>query len=147
MNTNTFVVQALPCPRPSLSIPLSLRIPVDQATRKPLPQLDPNAGRKALAQRRAAWAKLSLRQDWADETFMRSHLRAAGVRIPDNTEPATSTRMKSILRKLWITSPQIIEAVGTSIAGYLTLNPGLPLWAAVALILEATGRFTPKVSA
>lgn len=75
---------------------------------------------------------------------MRGYLKAAGVRIPGRNEPATNTRVKSILRKLYITGPEISQAVGTGIVGFLRLNPNLPLWAAVALLLEATGRYVPE---
>jgi hypothetical protein len=72
---------------------------------------------------------------------MRSHLRAAGISVKYSAEPATVSRLKSLLRKAGIRGPETGTAIGTDLAGYLKLNPALPLWAALALILEATGRF------
>ena len=74
---------------------------------------------------------------------MRGHLRVARVRVGDNTEPATVRRMKSKLRAVGIHTPEIQEAVGMSLERFLEVNPKLPLWAALALVLESAGRFTP----
>jgi hypothetical protein len=90
----------------------------------------------------ALWASLSLRQQWADEGFMRDHLRAAGLRVSSDLEPATVNRLRSMLRKVGIHGPDVQDCVGTNLTGYLERNPGLPLWAALALILEASGGFT-----
>ncbi len=92
---------------------------------------------------RLKWATLDLRQTFADESFMRGHLRAAGLVIRFNDEPATVSRLRSRLRKAGVTGTEARESLGTDLAGYLEMNPKLPLWAAVALVLEATGRFTP----
>lgn len=94
--------------------------------------------------KREEWAALELRQDWADEGFMRAHLQAAGIRIPDNNEPATPARLGTMLRRAGVLGQEAQEAVGTTLAGFLGLNPKLPLWAASALVLEATGRFTAQ---
>ncbi len=72
---------------------------------------------------------------------MRSHLRAAGVSVKYSNEPATVPRLKSLLRKAGVTGTEAKASVGTDLAGFLKLNPSLPLWAAVALVIEATGRF------
>lgn len=128
----------------SLSAPFLTQNPVAQAVPRVLPKLDPHAGRKALAVKRATWATLKLRQAWADEPHMRKTLKASGVRINDNTEPASPARVKAVLRRIGIAGPQVMEAVGTNLTGFLKLNPCLPLWAAVALILEATGNFNPE---
>jgi hypothetical protein len=85
----------------------------------------------------AEWGKLGLRQDFADEAPMRSYLRAAGVRIGSDLEPATPRRVALVLSRVGVTAPMIRQAVGAGITGYLEKNPRLPLWAAVALILEA----------
>ena len=85
---------------------------------------------------------LDLRQTWADADFMRAHLRAAGLRTPDSSEPATWSRIRCLLRRAGVDAPESMTSVGTSLAGFLTLNPSLPLWTAVALVLESTGRFT-----
>ena len=103
-------------------------------------------GREARLTRVAEWATLDLRQQWADEDFMRDHLRAAGVRIGSNLEPATTTRLRSVLRSVGIQGPETQEAVGCGPEKFLALNPSLPLWAAVALVLEATGRFSVPVA-
>jgi hypothetical protein len=91
---------------------------------------------KHLAQM-AEWKKLDLQQDFADEDQLRSHLRAAGVRITSNFEPATPDRAGQLLKRCKIHGPKIRAAVGTGLTGYLKKNPKLPLWAAVALILKA----------
>lgn len=147
MNSNLQTATVQPRPSASLLIPVSLRIPARQTVPAAIPVLDPLAGRKAYAALRASWAEFSLRQSWADEAHMRAHLKAAAIRVPDSAEPATAVRVKALLRKIKLTGPEIAEAVGTGIAGFLKLNTGLPLWAAVALILEATGRFTVEASA
>jgi hypothetical protein len=46
------------------------------------------------------------------------------------------------LRRVGIYGPDVQECVGTNLKGYLEKNPDLPLWAALALILEASGGFT-----
>ena len=116
---------------------------------KGVPFLDPEAiqrGREARHAKVAEWAALNLRQQWADESFMRDHLRAAGVRIASNLEPATPARLRSILRGVGIQGPETQEAIGCGPEKFLALNPSLPLWAAVALVLEATGRFSVAVA-
>ena len=100
------------------------------------------AGRQTRADKLAKWAALDLRQDFADEAFMRNHIKAAGLRAPIRTEPATQPRLRSLLHHAGVAASEANEAVGTTLTGYLKLNPGLPLWAALALVLEATGRFT-----
>ena len=94
-------------------------------------------GRLARQARVAEWAALDLRQQWVDESFMRDHLRAAGVRIACDLEPATVPRLRSILRGVGVQGPETQEAIGCGLDRFLTLNPRLPLWAAVALVLEA----------
>lgn len=106
------------------------------------PSGDLLAARKARREKKAEWSKLSLRQDWADTVFMRDHLRAAGLQSPDRNEPATVTRLRCLLRRAGVDGPEIMACVGSTLAGYLQRNPSLPLWAALALVLEATGRFT-----
>ena len=102
--------------------------------------------------KKAEWAKLPLRQTFADESHMREHLRVAGVRIASNVEPATVARVRQLLRRVGLLGDVVNEALGMGrdgpigIDGYLQRNPGLPLWAAVALILELTGRYDAQVS-
>lgn len=147
MNLDHLKLIAGPSPYHSLFIPVSLKIPLPQDLPKAFLGCDPKAGRKALEAKRATWAALELRQVWADESHMRGFLKMAGVRVNDSNEPATCSRLRSLLRRKAITGPETLDAVGTTIAGFLTLNQNLPLWAAVALILEATGRYGPEVLA
>ena len=90
----------------------------------------------------AKWATLDLKQNFADEAFMRNHISAAGLRAPPRAEPATTKRLRTTLHLAGVDAVESREAVGTTLSGYLSLNPNLPLWAALALVLEATGRFT-----
>ena len=75
---------------------------------------------------------------------MRDHLRMAGLRVTVSAEPATVNRVKTKLRSIGVQSPEIQAAIGMPLSRWLTSNPGLPLWAALALVLESTGRFTPE---
>lgn len=94
--------------------------------------------------KRQEWAEMNLRQEWADAAFMRGHLRVAGLRVKCNTEPATVPRIKAKLRSIGVASPEIQEAIGMPLARWLKVNPRLPLWSALALVLESVGRFTPS---
>ena len=91
---------------------------------------------------REQWASLNLRQTWADEAFMRDHLRAARLIVANNLEPATVKRLRSLLRRAGLRESDVRDCVGTNLTGYLEKNQNLPLWAALALILEASGGFT-----
>jgi hypothetical protein len=86
---------------------------------------------------------MNLRQQWADADHMRDHLSAAGVRIGSNLEPATVPRLRSVLRGAGVTGVETFDAIGCDLEKFLKLNRSLPLWSAVALVLESTGRFTP----
>lgn len=103
----------------------------------------PTAMRQAMKAKRAQWAEVPLRQQWADIDFMRAHLKEAGLRVNVSGEPATAERMKTLLRAVGVHSPEIQESVGMPLARFLEANPRMPLWAALALVLESTGRFTP----
>jgi hypothetical protein len=109
--------------------------------------LDSSKARAAAKAKRAQWATLNLRQEWADAAFMRDHLNMAGLRVNISTEPATVNRMKTKLRSIGIHSPEIQDAIGMTLERFLKVNPGLPLWAALALVLESIGRFTPAAIA
>lgn len=111
------------------------------ATPPTLVQVRAQAARLA---NRKQWAALNLRQEWADGAFMRGHLRVAGVKVATSTEPATIPRMKAKLRAIGIHSPEIQDAIGVPLGRFLEVNPRLPLWAALALVLEGIGRFTPE---
>lgn len=108
-------------------------------------QGNPIKAAAAIAAKRQQWASMDLRQEWADTDFMRGHLRMAGLRINATSEPATVPRMKSKLRSIGVHSPEIQEAIGMTLEGFLKVNPRLPLWAALALVLESIGRFTPEM--
>lgn len=144
---NTLKPISLPIPSPTVSGAFRPEYTASRGTFNRFPVGAPDGARKALRDKRAEWAKLDLhaetrlRQTWADETFMRAHISAAGLRVSDNIEPATVTRLRSLLRRVGIQGPEIDASVGTDLVGFLKLNPLLPLWAAVALVLESTGRF------
>ena len=104
------------------------------------------AGMALRQEKLAHWATLGTRQDFVDERFMRSILSAAKLVSPTRFEPATVSRLRSMLRKIDIQGVETKEAIGTSIEEFLVLNPNLPLWAAVALVLESTGRFDAKAT-
>jgi hypothetical protein len=128
--------------------PIWPHIPLDAAPVKARPVLDPALGRRALAEKRAEWAKLTtLRQNFADAEHMRQVLVNAGIRVPYRGEPAFTGRVKGLLRQAGVRRLDVERAVGTNVAGFLQKNPNLPLWAAVALILEATGQYTPEPDA
>ena len=99
------------------------------------------AAREARKVKVAGWATLHLRQDFVDEVWMRDQIKAARIRSPNQMEPATVTRLRSVLKRAKINGHEIKEVLGTTLSGYLKLNPLLPLWAALALVLEATGEF------
>ena len=137
-----------------LSIPLpilhpSLLIPIEPQRDRAMNLLQGNLGTAAAAQRanREHWATLDLRQQWADAAWMREHLKSAGLIVRNSAEPATVRRLKSLLRSVGVHGPEILDSVGRDLEGFLLLNPNLPLWAALALVLEATGRFTPMSAA
>jgi hypothetical protein len=109
-------------------------------------EADYQAAQEARKEKFKNWAELGLRQHFADEAWMRDHIKAAGLRAPYRGEPATATRLRGLLHHAGIHSPEIFEAVGTTLSGYLKLNPNLPLWAALALVLEATEKFTVTAS-
>ena len=119
------------------------------------------AGLLAQAKRKAAhaeWEALAadpasrLRQSFMDEAFMRAHLRVAGIKVGHDLEPATVPRVRLLLRRAGLDSAAIRAAVGPELKGcplghFLRLNPRLPLWAAVALVLESDGRITSEAFA
>ena len=113
------------------------------------PAIAPDAYRRGLdtqKRQKAAWATADLRQDWADAGWLRAHLTVARLRVGVSNEPATAARLKVKLRSIGVQSPEVQGAVGMTLSGFLTANPRLPLWAALAMVLEATGRFTPSAS-
>lgn len=135
----------LPARSPEAETPPTFRIATHASTPsgKPFGAPESRVARAAAHAKRQQWAALNLRQQWADEDFMRGHLRVAGIRITVNSEPATAKRVKAKLREVGVHSPEVQTAVGMSLPKWLAANPRLPLWAALALVLEGTGRFTP----
>lgn len=129
-----------PTPLPNSDSPLQGRA---EPARK-LPRLDSAVAHAAAHEKRRQWASLHLRQSWADEAFMRGHLKAAGLQVRHNGEPATVARLKTKLRAVGIHGPEIQDAIGLPLRSFLQVNPGLPLWAALALVLESTGRYADK---
>lgn len=93
--------------------------------------------------KRNSWGTLQLRQQWADVVWLRGHLSVAGVKVNVTAEPATVPRLKALLRRAGVMSAELQESVGMPLKRYLVANPGLPLWVALSMVLEATGRFTP----
>lgn len=136
----------LPARSPESETPPTFRIATHALTPsgKPFGAPESRAARAASQAKRQQWAALNLRQQWADEDFMRGHLRVAGIRITVNSEPATVKRVKAKLRKAGVDSPEAQAAVGMSLSKWLAANPRLPLWAALALVLEGTGRFSSE---
>ena len=107
-----------------------------------IPAGDLEAANEARRLKIAGWSDLKLRQTFADEAWMRDHIKAAGLRAPSQMEPATVPRLRSLLKRAKVAGPEINECIGTTLSGFLALNPLLPLWAALALVLESTGKFT-----
>jgi hypothetical protein len=130
-----------PSPNESFSTPKGLR---GEAPCKAFGQT--SGMHEAKLSKRAGWATLDLRQNWADEAWLRAHLAAAGLRVTANNEPATVARLKTLLRRSGVESPEAQASVGMSLKRWLVANPRLPLWVALAMVLEATGRFTPSPS-
>ena len=139
-------MQSLPNPSPAHSGSFFPQNSPVKPLYEGIPAGDLVAANAARATKLAEWAALDLRQDFADKTFMRNHIKAAGLRAPNRTEPATTPRLRTQLHRAGIHAPEANEAVGTTVSGYLKLNPRFPLWAALALVLEATGKFTVAAS-
>ena len=105
------------------------------------------AAREAQRLKMAGWAELQLRQTFADEDWMKAHIKAAGLRSPNQMEPATVSRLRRLLNRAQVTGTETNNSLGITLSGYLKLNPLLPLWAALALVLEANGKFVIDVAA
>ena len=139
-------MQTVPTAHP---VPCDSFSPQNTESNRPL-MVFTDADREAARQARRAqldkWATLSLKQNFADEDFMLGQIKAAGMSSPNRSEPACPGRLRSLLARAGVYGRETKEALGTTLPGYLTLNPLLPLWAALALVLEATGKFTPDGS-
>ena len=138
------------------TVPTTHPVPVNGLHRQYFPQNtspkafplgDLDAARLARQLKTTSWFGLNLHQTFTDETWMRDHIKAAGLRSPMRMEPATVPRLRSMLKRAKVTNLEINESVGTTLNGFLRLNPLLPLWAALAMVLESTGKFTPAVMA
>jgi len=114
-------------------------IPATNTTPRGILNGDPEAARFAYRAQVESWKLLDTRQDFADSIFMKAHIKAAGLRAPNQLEPASVNRLRRLLTRAGVTPQATYEALGTNLRGYLKLNPRLPLWAALALILEAAG--------
>lgn len=75
---------------------------------------------------------------------MKGYLRRAGIWVSNMQEPATEPRLRQVLRRAGVSGAEIVASVGLSPEGFKIANPNLPLWAAVALVLESTRRFHPR---
>lgn len=141
---NTVSLNPVLTPYPARFIPFKVEYTGLNSSFNANPEVALNGGSNEVTEKSTEGLSLGLRQTWADEAFMRQHIKAAGLRAPIHHEPATATRLRSLLRRAGVSGVESAESVGTSLAGFLTLNPRLPLWVALALVLEATGRFASK---
>lgn len=133
---------------PQAPTPLVLSEKSFQALKSPASaasHLDSTKAHASAKAKQVHWATLNLRQTWADSVFMKGHLRTAGLRVKYSAEPATVSRIKDRLKTIGKGSKETREAIGMPLAKFLKINPGLPLWAALALVLESMGGFTPEM--
>ena len=100
----------------------------------------------ARKEKAASWEFLPTRQNFVDEVFMRGIISDAGLRVGNSSEPASVSRLRSLLRRAGVSGEDAAEAVGVSVKGFLELNTNLPLWAALSMILESTGKFDGRLS-
>src|SRR5262245_50272387 len=122
MNT----LHPVPTPHPTFISASEAYFAAKQPTSRAFPQGDPKASHVARQAKLAEWSNLDLRQDWMDEVWMRGHLRTAGVKVASNTEPATASRLRSILRGAGVPGTEVREAVGMTLDQFLEANPRLP---------------------
>lgn len=138
-------MSTLPTPFPELREEIEPDFTVSRDSFRAFPGATPEdlaLAREAFTKIKAEWATLDLRQEWADAAFMRKHLAAAGIRAPIKTEPATIGRIRTVLYRVGIRGEDIRKGVGCHLGVWLNHNQRLPLWAALALILEAIGLWT-----
>ncbi len=142
-------ISALPATYPPPPTRSAFLTPKLQASRVFLTtQSDRAKAQDAQKAQREEWQSIAsnpttrLRQQWADKAWMRAHLRAAGVSVADDREPASVKRLRRKLSQAGVTATEAHQAIGATLCKYLRMNARLPLWAALALVLEATGRFT-----
>lgn len=106
----------------------------------PTPSITPEARAAAAATtraKRAAWAKLDLKQDFDSEEWMRECAAKAGVRVlPPKAEPATAKRLRQLARRMGLTESDCRRLAGTTFQGLIDLNPKWPLWALTAFLAE-----------
>ena len=112
-------MQSLLIPFPSDSSRFSLQNSLSNPPGRVFTADELEAGRRTRADKLAKWAALDLRQDFADATFMRSHIKAAGLHAPNWAEPATKSRLRSLLHRAGVDALEVNEAVGTTLSGYL----------------------------
>jgi len=103
------------------------------------------------AAERASWAKLEQTPTHCDALFAAIN-REAKLRFYSRIEPATPKRMITMLRKAGLDGQAIKGCIGPewrlSVTATLerfilsnSLGLSLPLWAAVAMVLELDGRY------
>ncbi len=109
-------------------------------------------GREARKEKLASWQSLHLRQQWADEHFMRDTLVRYGVKAPNAQEPATAERVLQLCRRAGLTGADVSAAIGNlecrtikeDVDKFIKMNDNerlgaMPLWAAVSMVLEMKG--------
>lgn len=103
---------------------------------------------EARSKNRKAWVRLTRRWFRSDIQHLLDYLHRAGIRIANMQEPTTYPRLLQVLRRVGVSGADITKSVGLVSEGFKTTVPNLPLWAAVALVLESlsevTGRFRPQ---
>lgn len=139
-------MQTVPIPYPVNSNGFSTPNSSQKVTFGAFSSNDLIAAREARQLKVASWEDLKLRQDFLDADWMKSHIKAAGLRSPNLKEPATVQRLRTMLKRANVSGIEIRNSLGTNLKGYLKLNPLLPLWAALAFVLEATGKFIRSIS-
>ena len=79
---NQLIMQTVPTTHPVPYDSFSPQNSVVKMHLRPLSDSDREAGRIARQLKLAGWAELGLRQEFADEAWMRDHIKAAGLRSP-----------------------------------------------------------------
>jgi hypothetical protein len=86
----------------------------------------------------AAWASNPPKQPPTAHlaSFMKAILSHYGIRLPES-EPATVSRLRQLLRRAGITQEMAQDAVGCRLGTYIRLNRDMALWWLVAATLES----------
>lgn len=113
--------------------------PTEERVTRSLPPVTPEQREAALAARataKAAWSPVRHPTKHEQKRNV-AGLALFGIRRVDRNEPATVARMRQLARRAGISQGQLEEAVGYSLAEWLALNPGWPLYHLLAQALEA----------